>query len=292
MTETPGGHRKTAADRAAHAAGHAGDATGHTGDATGHAAVRATDVTRRHGSGESQVLALDGVSISVEAGRFTMIMGPSGSGKSTLMHVLAGLDSPDEGHVFLGRREITGMSDKALTRLRRTHTGFVFQSFNLIPTLTVRQNIGLPAQLAGEKLDADWVRTVTARLGIAALLDRKPHELSGGQQQRVAVARALVTRPAVVFADEPTGNLDSASGAEVMNLLAAAVREFGQTVIMVTHDPGLAVFADRVIMLADGRPAADLTAPSPEAVADALLRLTPRTGEQALPFCGQEALAR
>ena len=142
MTETPGGHRKTAADRAAHA-------TGQAADAAGHAAVRATDVTRRHGNGENQVLALDGVSISIEAGRFTMIMGPSGSGKSTLMHVLAGLDSPDEGHVFLGRREITGMSDKALTRLRRTHTGFVFQSFNLIPTLTVRQNIGLPAQLAG-----------------------------------------------------------------------------------------------------------------------------------------------
>lgn len=278
MTESSGGTGATATVRDA--------------DATGHAAVRATDVTRRHGSGENQVLALDRVSISVDAGRFTMIMGPSGSGKSTLMHVLAGLDSPDEGRVFLGRREITGMSDKALTTLRRTRTGFVFQSFNLIPTLSVRQNIGLPAQLAGEKLDADWVRTVTGRLGIAALLDRKPHELSGGQQQRVAVARALVTRPAVVFADEPTGNLDSASGAEVMRLLAAAVREFGQTVIMVTHDPGLAVYSDRVVMLADGRPAADLTAPSPETVADALLHLTTGAGDETLPFREQEVLAR
>lgn len=261
-------------------------------NATGHAAVRATDVTRRHGSGENRVLALDRVNISVDAGRFTMIMGPSGSGKSTLMHVLAGLDSPDEGRVFLGRRETTGMSDKALTRLRRTHTGFVFQSFNLIPTLSVRQNIELPAQLAGERPDVDWVRTVTGRLGIATLLGRKPHELSGGQQQRVAVARALITRPAVVFADEPTGNLDSASGADVMRLLAAAVREFGQTVIMVTHDPGLAAYADRVLMLADGRPAADLTAPTPEAVADTLLRLNPGPSDGSLPFVEQEALAR
>ncbi|MDX2356730.1 ABC transporter ATP-binding protein [Dietzia sp. PP-33] len=259
---------------------------------TGEAAVRTTDVTRRHGSGENQVLALDRVSISVEAGRFTMIMGPSGSGKSTLMHVLAGLDSPDEGRVFIGRREITEMSDKALTELRRTRTGFVFQSFNLIPTLSVEQNIGLPAQLAGEKVDADWGRTVTERLGIAALLDRKPHELSGGQQQRVAVARALVNRPAVVFADEPTGNLDSVSGAEVMRLLAAAVREYGQTVVMVTHDPGLSVYADRVIILADGRPAADLTDPGPEAVADTLLHLNQDPRDEPLPFREQGAFAR
>lgn len=256
------------------------------------AAASTADVTRRYRSGESQVLALDRVSISVEAERFTTIMGPSGSGKSTLMHVLAGLDSPDEGRVFIGRREITGLSDKALTTLRRTRTGFVFQSFNLIPTLSVRQNIGLPAQLAGEKLEADWVRTVTERLGIEVLLDRKPHELSGGQQQRVAVARALVTRPAVVFADEPTGNLDSASGAEVMRLLSAAVSEYGQTVIMVTHDPGLAAYADRVIMLADGRPAADLADPSPESVADALLHLNTDTGEASLPFREQEVFAR
>lgn len=289
MTETSSGSGGSASARAADVTGHAAV---RAAEATGHAAVRAADVTRRHGSGENQVLALDGVSISVDAGRFTMIMGPSGSGKSTLMHVLAGLDSPDEGRVFLGRREITGMSDKALTKLRRTRTGFVFQSFNLIPTLSVRQNIGLPAQLAGEKLDAGWVRTVTDRLGIATLLARKPHELSGGQQQRVAVARALVTRPAVVFADEPTGNLDSASGAEVMRLLSAAVREYGQTVIMVTHDPGLAAYADRVIMLADGRPAADLAAPTPEAVADTLLRLNPGPSDETLPYVEQEALAR
>ena len=267
------------------------DAPGLSG-ATDTSAVRTVDVTRQHGSGENRVLALDRASISVDAGRFTMIMGPSGSGKSTLMHVLAGLDAPDEGQVFLGRREITGMSDTALTKLRRTRTGFVFQSFNLIPTLDVEQNIDLPARLAGEKPEPEWVRTVTERLGIETLLHRKPHELSGGQQQRVAVARALVTRPAVVFADEPTGNLDSVSGAEVMRLLAAAVREYGQTVIMVTHDPGLAAYADRVIMLADGRPVADLADPGPEAVADALLHLTRDAPDAPLAFREQEEVAR
>jgi len=215
--------------------------------------VSAADVTRVYGEGEAAVRALDGVTVGFPKGRYTAIMGPSGSGKSTLMHILAGLDRPTSGSVVLDEVEITKLDDRRLTELRRERVGFVFQSFNLLPVLDARENIVLPLSIAGKRPDAEWLDTLIATVGLGDRLDHRPSELSGGQQQRVAVARALASKPAVVFADEPTGNLDSKSSAEVLDLLRRSVDEFGQTVIMVTHDATAAAYADRLLVLADGR---------------------------------------
>ncbi|GAA3452570.1 ABC transporter ATP-binding protein [Dactylosporangium matsuzakiense] len=238
--------------------------------AGGGIAARAADVWKVYGSGEAQVIALHGVSVELERGHFTAIMGPSGSGKSTLMHTLAGLDSVTRGDIFVGDTRLTGMSDKALTDLRRTKVGFIFQQFNLLPTLTAEENILLPLSIAGRKPDSAWFDTVIKTVGLSDRLGHRPSQLSGGQQQRVACARALVSRPEVIFADEPTGNLDSRSGAEVLSFLRNSVREFGQTIVMVTHDPNAASYADRVIFLADGRIVDELRDPTAEAVLDKL----------------------
>ena len=235
-------------------------------------ALEATDLVKTYGSGDTAVRALDGVSVAFAAGEFTAIMGPSGSGKSTLMHCLAGLDTPASGSVRIGGTEISGLGDRALTLLRRRRVGFVFQSFNLLPTLTAEQNIRLPLELAGGKPEPGWWDTVITSLGLADRLRHRPSQLSGGQQQRVACARALITRPDVVFADEPTGNLDSRSGAEVLGFLRASVRELGQTVVMVTHDPVAASYAGRVLFLADGRVSGEMSAPTPQSVLDYLKR--------------------
>jgi putative ABC transport system ATP-binding protein len=215
--------------------------------------VTATNVSRRYGEGEAAVDALVDVSTGFERGRFTAIMGPSGSGKSTLMHILAGLDTPTAGTVTLDGEQITGLDDAALTKLRRDKLGFVFQFFNLLPVLTAEENLVLPLSIAGRKPDAEWLERLIQTVGLEDRRTHRPSELSGGQQQRVAVARALVSKPAVVFADEPTGNLDSKASTEVLKLLRQAVDEFGQTVIMVTHDPAAAAHADRLITLRDGR---------------------------------------
>jgi len=219
--------------------------------------VTATDVHRRYGAGEAAVDALAGVSISFGRGEFAAIMGPSGSGKSTLMHVLAGLDSPTRGSVVVDGTELAGLDDAALTRLRREKIGFVFQAFNLLPVLTAEENVVLPLSIAGRRPDQDWIDRLLDAVGLTDRRTHRPSELSGGQQQRVAVARALATRPAVVFADEPTGNLDSKSSAEVLALLRQAVDEFGQAVVMVTHDRAGAETADRIVELADGRVVGD-----------------------------------
>jgi putative ABC transport system ATP-binding protein len=234
------------------------------------AAAAADDLVKVYGAGDTAVYALDGVTIEFETARFTAIMGPSGSGKSTLMHCLAGLDTPTSGSVRIGAAELSGLSDRALTVLRRGHVGFVFQSFNLLPALTAEQNIRLPLDLSGRRPEPGWWDQVIGRLDLADRLGHRPSELSGGQQQRVACARALITRPDVIFADEPTGNLDSASGAEVLGFLRASVRELGQTVIMVTHDPAAASYADRVVFLADGQVSGELRAPTPQSVLDHL----------------------
>ncbi|GAA0256345.1 ABC transporter ATP-binding protein [Cryptosporangium japonicum] len=220
---------------------------------TTEAAARTVRARKTYGHGETAVTALDDVTVEFGRGRFTAIMGPSGSGKSTLMHCLAGLDPLTSGEVYLGDTALSGLSDAALTRLRRERIGFVFQAFNLLPTLTAAENITLPSALAGTAPDREWIALVTATVGLGDRLDHRPSELSGGQQQRVAVARALATRPDVVFADEPTGNLDSAAGAELLAFLRHAVDEFGQTVVMVTHDPVAAGYADSVVRLADGQ---------------------------------------
>ncbi|WP_354701871.1 putative ABC transporter ATP-binding protein YknY [Paraconexibacter sp. AEG42_29] len=229
--------------------------------------VSATDVTRRYGTGEATVDALRGVSVAFPPGQFTAIMGPSGSGKSTLMHILAGLDRPTEGSVVIDGTEIVGLDDAALTQLRRDKLGFIFQSFNLLPVLTAEENILLPLSIAGRKPDKAWVDTLIATVGLGDRLTHRPAELSGGQQQRVAVARALASRPAVVFADEPTGNLDSKTSDEVLQLLRRSVDEFGQTIVMVTHDPESAKIADRLLVLSDGLLAEDSAgvAPTPAA---------------------------
>ncbi|MFD4611824.1 ABC transporter ATP-binding protein [Streptomyces sp. NPDC058440] len=232
------------------------------------AAARATELTRVYGEGETQVVALDSVSLEFGRGRFTAITGPSGSGKSTLMHCMAGLDSVTAGAAWIGDTELTGLSDRQLTRLRRDHVGFVCQSFNLLPTLTALENITLPMDIAGHRPDRQWLDTVVSTVGLAGRLHHRPSQLSGGQQQRVAVARALVSRPEIIFADEPTGNLDSRSGAEVLGFLRSSVRSLGQTVVMVTHDPVAASYADRVVFLADGRLVDELYAPTSEAVLD------------------------
>jgi putative ABC transport system ATP-binding protein len=230
------------------------------------AAARATVLSKIYGSGDTQVTALDAVDVEIEAGRFTAIMGPSGSGKSTLMHCLAGLDSISAGQVWIGETEVSGLSDKALTQLRRDSVGFVFQAFNLIPTLTALENITLPLDIAGRKADQAWLDTVIDTVGLRDRLTHRPSELSGGQQQRVACARALASRPTIVFADEPTGNLDSRSGAEVLGFLRRSVDEFGQTIVMVTHDPGAASYADRVLFLADGRIVDEMLDPTADRV--------------------------
>jgi putative ABC transport system ATP-binding protein len=234
------------------------------------AAVRAVGLRKTHGSGETAVHALAGVDVTFDRGRFTAIMGPSGSGKSTLMHCLAGLDAATEGQVWLGDTELTRLRDDQLTKLRRERIGFVFQSFNLLPVLDAQENILLPMQLAGQRPDRAWMDAVIGRLGLRDRLRHRPHELSGGQQQRVAVARALLPRPDVVFADEPTGNLDSHAGAEVLDLLRSSVRETGQTVVTVTHDPVAAAYADRVVLLADGRLAGEVHQPTTDSIIGAL----------------------
>lgn len=216
------------------------------------AVVVASDIARRYGEGETAVDALRGVSVDIDRGWLTAVMGPSGSGKSTLMHILAGLDKPTSGRVEVAGTEITSLGDTELTKLRREHIGFVFQFFNLLPMLTAEENITLPLSIAGEKPDDGWVEKVVSDVGLTDRLSHRPAELSGGQQQRVAIARALVTRPTVLFADEPTGNLDSATGGEILNLLRSSVDTLGQTTVMVTHEPRAASIADRILFLADG----------------------------------------
>jgi putative ABC transport system ATP-binding protein len=231
------------------------------------------DVRKVHGAGDSEVVALDGVSIALPAGSFTAIMGPSGSGKSTFLHVAAGLDRPTSGTVTLAGRDLSGMSERKLTILRRERVGFVFQAFNLMPSLTVDQNIGLPMRLDGRRVKRGDVRAVASRVGLGDRRRHRPSQLSGGQQQRVAIARALVTKPEVVFADEPTGALDTQTGKGVLQLLRELVDHDGRTVVMVTHDPSAATYADRVILLADGRIAGTLDTPTADEVAERLAHL-------------------
>jgi putative ABC transport system ATP-binding protein len=238
-------------------------------------AARAIELSKLYGSGETVVRALDGVSVDFMTGEFTAVMGPSGSGKSTLMHCLAALDDASSGEVVVGTTSLTGLSDKALTALRREQVGFVFQSFNLVPTLSARENILLPLAIAGREPDPQWYDTVISAVGLGDRLTHKPSELSGGQQQRVACARALVSRPAIVFADEPTGNLDSAASAEVLAFLRRSVDEFGQTIVIVTHDPNAAAYTDRVVFLADGKVVGELHQPTAEAVLEQMKRLGP-----------------
>jgi putative ABC transport system ATP-binding protein len=216
------------------------------------AIVSASKITRRYGEGDAAVDALRGIDLDVEQGKLTAVMGPSGSGKSTLMHILAGLDKPTEGTVTIAGEEIVSMGDNELTRLRRKHIGFVFQFFNLLPMLTAEENVKLPLSVAGEKVDEAWFAELVGKVGLADRLKHRPAELSGGPQQRVAVARSLVSRPTVVFADEPTGNLDSKTGEEILNLLRDSSDSYGQTIVMVTHDPRAAAIADRILYLADG----------------------------------------
>jgi putative ABC transport system ATP-binding protein len=240
---------------------------------TSTAAVSAADVHRRYGEGDAAVDALRGVTLDVPSGRFVAVMGPSGSGKSTLMHLLAGLDRPTGGSVAIGGLDLAELRDDALTRLRRDRVGFIFQSFNLVPTLSTEENVVLPERLAGRKADAAWVDSVLERVGLAERRTHRPAQLSGGQQQRVAVARALVSSPAVLFADEPTGNLDSASGAQVLSLMREAVDRDGQTIVMVTHDARAAAIADEVVVLADGQVVRRLDAPSEELIGATMLEV-------------------
>jgi putative ABC transport system ATP-binding protein len=231
-------------------------------------AASALEATKRYGSGDTAVTALDEVTVDFYAGEFTAIMGPSGSGKSTLMHTVAGLDSLTSGSVRIGDVDLTTLNDKRLTLLRREKIGFIFQAFNLVPTLTAIENIALPSALAGGKPDPVWLDLVVSTVGLGDRLEHRPSELSGGQQQRVAVARALASRPEIIFGDEPTGNLDSRAGAEILAFMRQAVRELGQTIVMVTHDPVAASYADRVLFLADGRIVDEMSDPTPDRVLD------------------------
>jgi putative ABC transport system ATP-binding protein len=231
-------------------------------------AARAVEARKTYGRGESEVHALDGVDASFYAGEFTAIMGPSGSGKSTLMHAVAGLDTLTSGDVFIGDVNLGKLNDKQLTHLRRDQIGFIFQAFNLVPTLTALENITLPLTLAGRKPDKQWLDLVVETVGLGSRVKHRPSELSGGQQQRVAVARALASRPQIIFADEPTGNLDSRTGAEILAFMRQAVRDLGQTIVMVTHDPTAASYAGRALFLADGRVVDDMANPTPDMVLD------------------------
>ena len=236
------------------------------------AAAGAIDAVKTYGMGDSEVRALDGVTVSFEAGRFTAIMGPSGSGKSTLMHCLAGLDTLTSGAVYIGDTYLARLNDKELTELRRSKVGFIFQAYNLIPTLTAKENIVLPLMLGGESGDQAWIDEVVKTVGLEDRLKHRPSELSGGQQQRVAVARAMAGQADIIFADEPTGNLDSRTGAEILDFLRRAVREYGQTIVMVTHDPNAASYADRVVFLGDGRIVDEMAEPTAEAMIDRMKR--------------------
>ncbi|MCK2221626.1 ABC transporter ATP-binding protein [Actinomadura sp. ATCC 31491] len=236
-------------------------------------AVVATNLTKVYGRGDAAVHALRGVTVAFHTGAFTAIMGPSGSGKSTLMHCLAGLDAATSGTVRVGDTELTGLSDRQLTQLRRDRIGFVFQAFNLLPTLTAEQNIRLPLDISARQADQALFDRVIDTVGLRERLGHRPGELSGGQQQRVAVARALISKPQVIFADEPTGNLDSRSGAEVLSFLRTSVRELHQTIVMVTHDPVAASYADRVVFLRDGELVTEVAAPTPQSVLDTLVKL-------------------
>ncbi len=237
------------------------------------AAAGAINARKTYGEGETVVQALDGVTVSFERARFTAIMGPSGSGKSTLMHCLAGLDQLSEGRVFVGDTYLDSLNDSQLTELRRDQIGFIFQSYNLIPTLNASENITLPMDLAGRKPDTEWVDRIVDTVHLSDRLSHRPSELSGGQQQRVAIARALASQPRIVFADEPTGNLDSRSGSEILNFMRRAVDNLGQTIVMVTHDPGAAAYAHRVVFLADGKIVHELSNPTAEVVLDTMKSL-------------------
>ena len=236
-------------------------------------AARAVAASKLYGSGATEVRALDAIDVEFTSGRFTAIMGPSGSGKSTLMHCIAGLDTLTSGQVFIGDVDLSGLSERQLTTMRRDRIGFIFQAFNLVPTLTALENITLPIALAGRDPDAEWLDLVISTVGLGDRLKHRPSELSGGQQQRVAVSRALASRPEIIFADEPTGNLDSNAGAEILGFMRRAVDEFGQTIVMVTHDPLAASYADRVVYLVDGRIVHDMAAPTPEGIIDMMKSL-------------------
>ncbi|MGB0112489.1 MAG: ABC transporter ATP-binding protein [Ilumatobacteraceae bacterium] len=239
-------------------------------ETAGTAAAGAVDARKTYGIGDAEVHALDGVTVSFETGKFTAIMGPSGSGKSTLLHSLAGLDTLTSGATFIGDTYLASLDDKALTELRRTKVGFIFQAFNLVPTLTADENIRLPMMLGGETGDLEWIDHVVETVGLTNRLKHRPSELSGGQQQRVAVARALASRPQIIFADEPTGNLDSTTGQEILAFMQNAVKEFGQTIVMVTHDPVAASYADRVVFVGDGKITGEMSDPTPDQVIDQL----------------------
>jgi putative ABC transport system ATP-binding protein len=236
-------------------------------------AAAAVGLTKVYGHGDAAVVALDSVTVDFDAQRFTAIMGPSGSGKSTLLHCVAGLDRPTSGHVYIGDVDLTTLDDRRLTLLRRDRLGFVFQAYNLVPTLNAQENILLPLALAGRRPDPGWVEAIIATLGLSTRLGHRPSELSGGQQQRVGIARALASRPEIVFADEPTGNLDSRTSGEILAFLGRAVHDLGQTIVMVTHDPVAAAHADRVLFLADGRVVDELSSPTAERVLDRLKSL-------------------
>ncbi len=244
-----------------------------TGPGTRGHALRLADVTKVYGKNGRGVRALDGVSVSIERGSFTAVMGPSGSGKSTFLHCAAGLDKPTTGSSYIGDTQLNDMNETELTKLRRKRIGFVFQAFNLIPSLSVFQNVELPLRLAGEKLDKAWLNEILTRVGLGGRAAHRPAELSGGQQQRVAIARALITRPDVIFGDEPTGALDTVTAKEILSLLRSCVTETGQTVVMVTHDPVAASYADTVLFLADGRLAGQLDAPTADRVAERMTHL-------------------
>jgi putative ABC transport system ATP-binding protein len=252
------------------------DGTKPSEDGRAGAVVVAEDVTRRYGEGDTAVDALRGVSLEVGNGKLTAVMGPSGSGKSTLMHILAGLDKPTSGSVSVSGTEITTLKDSDLTKLRRRHIGFVFQFFNLLPMLTAEENILLPLSIAGTKADPEWFRGLVDKVGLADRLSHRPSELSGGQQQRVAIARALVSRPTVLFADEPTGNLDSATGSEILTLMRDSVDAYGQTTVMVTHEARAAAIADRILFLADGEIVRDLPRSEPHEVLSTMEELAAR----------------
>jgi len=237
------------------------------------AVVRANGISRRYGEGDTAVDALRGISLDIQDGRLTAVMGPSGSGKSTLMHILAGLDKPSSGTVTVSGTEITALDDTALTKLRRRHVGFIFQFFNLLPMLSARENIVLPLEIAGKKVNEAWLGELAEKMELTNRLHHRPAELSGGQQQRVAIARSLITRPTVLFADEPTGNLDSRTGGEILELLRDSVDSYGQTIVMVTHDPRVATVADRVLFLADGLIVKELSGTTPEEVHKAINEL-------------------